>query len=262
MYEALRAYFLEGRPSHEVARAFGYSPGSFRVLCHQFRRDPDPRFFASLPRGPREQPKKSKARDLAVTLRKQNHSVYEISQALKERKMGLSPTAVREVLRAEGFAALPRRLDEERPVGLGPSAEPVADVREFALRAGTRFSTSCGGLFLFLPDLVRLQVEGLARAARLTGSAMIPAGQALLACLALKLWAVERKSHVMALVADPGLGLFCGLNAIPKKSYLCEYSSRLDHVRTTALVGAWHRAVAKDGLFGGESFNLDFHSVP
>ena len=262
MYEALRAYFLEGRPSHEAARAFGYSPGSFRVLCHQFRRDPDPRFFVSLSRGPREQPKKSKARDLAVTLRKQNHSVYEISHALKERKMGLSPTAVREVLRAECFAALPRRLEEERPVGLGPSVEPVADVREFALRAGTRFSTSCGGLFLFLPDLVRLQVEGLARAARLPGSAMIPAGQALLACLALKLWAVERKSHVMALVADPGLGLFCGLNAIPKKSYLCEYSSRLDHVRTTALLGAWHRAVAKDGLFGGESFNLDFHSVP
>ena len=32
-YEALRAYFVEGRPSHEVARAFGYSPASFRVLC-------------------------------------------------------------------------------------------------------------------------------------------------------------------------------------------------------------------------------------
>ena len=33
-YEALRAYFVEGLPSGEVARRFGYSPGSFRVLCH------------------------------------------------------------------------------------------------------------------------------------------------------------------------------------------------------------------------------------
>ena len=41
MYEALRAFFLEGRPSHEVARDFGYSAGSFRVLRHAFRRDPD-----------------------------------------------------------------------------------------------------------------------------------------------------------------------------------------------------------------------------
>ena len=262
MYEALRAFFLEGRPSHEVARDFGYSPGSFRVLCHQFRRDRDPQFFVSPASGPREQPKKSKAHDLTVALRKQNHSVYEISEALREQAMPLSPTAVREVLRAEGFAPLPRRLDEERPALPGPTVEPIADVRAFGLTPETQFSTRLGGLFLFLPDLVRLQLETLATAARLPGSVMIPAPHALRAALALKLWSIERKSHVMALVADPGLALFCGLNRIPKKSYLCEYSSRLDHARTTGLLAAWHRAVAQDQLFSGTSFNLDFHSVP
>jgi transposase len=261
-YEALRAYFLEGRPSHEVARDFGYSAGSFRVLCHAFRRDPDPQFFVSPAPGPREQPKKSKAHDLLVALRKQNHSVYEIAEVLKERAMPLSPTAVREVLRAEGFAPLPRRLDEERPVGPGPTVEPVANVRTFALAPGTQFTTSCGGLFLFVPDLVRLGVANLAGAAKLPGSAMIPAQHALRSALALKLWSIERKSHVMALVADPGLALFCGLNAIPKKSYLSEYSSRLDHAKTTNLLAAWHRAVTQDKLFSGTSFNLDFHSVP
>jgi hypothetical protein len=262
MYEALRAYFMEDRPSHEVARAFGYSAGSFRVLCHQFRRDPHPEFFVSPMKGPREQPKKSKALDLAVALRKQNHSVYEISQVLKGRNVPLSPTAVREVLREQGFAPLPRRMDEERPAQLGPTVEPVADVRGFALAPETEFSTRCGGLFLFLPELVRLGVSRLASAARLPGSTMIPAEHALRAALALKLWSIERKSHVMALVADPGLALFCGLNAIPKKSYLSEYSSRLDHARTTSLLAAWHRAVTKDQLFSASSFNLDFHSVP
>ena len=222
MYEALRAYFLEDQPSQKVARNFGYSPGAFRVLCHQFRRDPDPQFFVTPSHGPRSQPKKSSARDLAVLLRKQNHSVYEIAQALKERQMALSPTAVRELLRAEGFAPLPRRLDEERPACIAPTVEPVADARAFSLVPGTQFVTRCGGLFLFLPELVRLQVDTLANAARLPGSAMIPPGHALRAALALKLWSIERKSHVMALVADPGLALFCGLNAIPKKSYLCE----------------------------------------
>ena len=262
MYEALRAYFLEGRASHEVARDFGYTPGSFRVLCHAFRRDPDPQFFVAPAPGPREQPKKSKAHDLVIALRKHNHSVYEIAEVLTERAMPLSPTAVREVLRAEGFAPLPRRLDEERPARLGPTVEPVADVRAFALEPGIRFTTRCGGLFLFMPDLVRLGVERLAAAAKLPGSAMIPAQHALLAALALKLWSIERKSHVMALVADPGLALFCGLNAIPKKSYLSEYSSRLDHARTTQLLAAWHRAVTQEALFPGASFNLDFHSVP
>jgi len=261
-YEALRAFFLEQLPSHQVARAFGYTPGSFRVLCHQFRRDPDPQFFSSPSPGPREQPLKSRARDLVVTLRKQNHSVYEISEALKEHGTPLSPTAVREVLRAEGFAPLPRRGDDERLEHVGPSAEPVADVRRFALSAGMQFTTRCGGLFLFLPDLVRLRLDTLAAAAKLPGSKMIPAAHALRCALVLKLWSIERKSHIMALVTDPGLALFCGLNAIPKKSYLCEYSSRTDRAATTAMLAAWHRAVAVHQLFEASSFNLDFHSVP
>src|ERR1017187_6368007 len=99
MYEALRAYFIDELPSAEVALAFNYSPGSFQVLCHHFRRDADPNFFVSTRPGPRSQPKKSAARDLIVRLRKQNPSVYEISDALKEQQCPLSPTAVREVLK-------------------------------------------------------------------------------------------------------------------------------------------------------------------
>ena len=67
---------------------------------------------------------------------------------------------------------------------------------------------------------------------------------------------------IRTLVADPGLALFCGLNAIPKKSYLCEYASRVDHTKTTHLLAAWLRAMRQDHLLPGASFNLDFHSVP
>ena len=260
-YEALRAFLVEGRPASEVARAFGYSLNSFHVLCHHFRRQSEPAFFVAPRHGPQSQPKKSAARDLIVQLRKQNHSVYEISQTLKERHCPLSPTAVREVLRAEGFAALPRRLDEERPALAGPSVEPVADVREFSLTP-RKFSTACGGLFLFVADLVRLGTQKLAGAAGLPGSKMIPAEHALRACLALKLWSIERKHHVMALVADEGLALFAGLNAFPKKSYLSEYSSRIEHRKTTRLLAAWHEQIQGGDLLPAESFNLDFHSVP
>lgn len=260
-YEALRAYFVEGRPSAEVAAAFGYTEGAFRVLCHHFRRDLEPTFFASPQSGPRTQPKKSVARDTIIELRKRNYSVYEISDALKESRHPLSPTAVREVLKAEGFASLPRRLDEDRPQQTRPTVEAVADVRSFSL-APRSFETACGGLFLFVPDLVRLGLDGIVAAGHLPGSRMIPPAHALRAALALKLWSVERKSHIMSLVADEGLGLFAGLNSTPKKSYLSEYSSRIDHRRITALLAAWHERVAGDGLFPGESFNLDFHSVP
>ncbi|MFO1294575.1 MAG: hypothetical protein U1F07_16150 [Rubrivivax sp.] len=138
----------------------------------------------------------------------------------------------------------------------------MADVREFSLTPGTRFRTRCGGLFLFLPDLVRLDLDALAARAKLPGSRMVPASHALRCALSLKLWSVERKSHVMALVADPGLALFSGLNVIPKKSFMCEYSSRVERSRSLALLAAWHAGVGGDGLFDAGSFNLDFHSVP
>jgi len=260
-YEALRAYFVDGRSSPEAARAFGYSVGSFRVLCHHFRREADPEFFVTPRRGPLAQPKKAAARDTIVDLRKQNYSVYEISETLKERGLPLSPTGVREVLKAEGFAPLPRRLDEERPLRPRPTIEAVADVRALSLTP-RQFATRCGGLFLFIPELVQLHVETIARAAHLPGSQMIPAAHALRASLALKLWALERKHHVMSLVTDEGLALFSGLNVTPKKSYLSEYSSRIDPRQTTAVLAAWHTAVAGERLFVGDSFNLDFHSVP
>ena len=261
-YEALRAYFVERLPSAKVAKRLGYRYGSFRMLCHAFRRDPDPQFFVTPRAGPRTTSRKLVARAQVVALRKKNHSVYEISDLLKEdHKIVLSPTAVREILRQEGFAPLPRRRDDERLQEPRPTVEPVADARMFSM-AERGFTTACGGLFLFIPDLVRLGIGGLAEAARLPGSKMIPAPQALRSALALKLWSIERKSHVMSLVADPGLALFAGLNAIPKKSYLSEYSHRIDHAATMRVLAGWHDALAGDKFFTGESFNLDFHSVP
>ncbi len=260
-YEALRSYFVEEEPSAEVAESFGYSPGSFRVLCYQFRRGPHPTFFIEARHGPQSQPKKSAARDMIVALRKQNHSSYEISELLKQRGMPLSPTAVQEVLKEEGFARLPRRREEERPQRPRPTIEAVADVRAFSLQPRT-IVTACGGLFLFVPELIRLHCDTLAEAADLPSSSMIPAAHALRASLALKLWCVERKSHVMSLVCDDGLALFAGLNVTPKKSYLSEYSSRIRPSQVTRILATWQKLVAGDQLFSGDSFNLDFHSVP
>jgi hypothetical protein len=167
---------------------------------------------------------------------------------------------VGEVLAAEGFAPLPRRLDAERPARIGPDMEAVANVGDFALTP-REFTTRTGGLFLFIPDLVRLDCDTWAHAAKLPGSRMVPSAHALRASLALKLWSIERKSHVMALVADEGLALFCGLNAMPKKSFLSEYSSRITPQKVQRLLALWHERVT-GSVFTGDSLNLDFHSVP
>jgi len=70
-YEALRAYLVEDEPSADVARRFGYSPGAFRVLCYQFRHDPQKRasFFRQPQRGPQSSPARDRVRGLATRLR-------------------------------------------------------------------------------------------------------------------------------------------------------------------------------------------------
>src|SRR5260370_2082151 len=193
-YEALRAYLVEGRLAKDVARAFGYSLNSFHVLCHHFRREIHPAFFLSPRHGPQSQPKKSAARDLIVKCDKQHPSVYETSQILKDRQCPLSPTGVREVLKAEGFAPLPRRLDEERPRQPRPTVEPVANVKLFSLAPRT-FTTRCGGLFLFAAALVRLQTQKLTQAAGLPGPKMIPAAHPFPLSLAPQLSSLHRNTH-------------------------------------------------------------------
>ena len=260
-YEALRAYFVQDLPSAEAARRFGYTAGSFRVLCHKFRQGALGGFFRDLPRGPQVQAKKDPARPLIVALRKQHLSIYDIQDALTQQGHPLSLTAIHEVVRAEGFARLPRRRDEERPARPRPERAAVADVRQLSL-APRRVPAALGGLFVFVPWLVRLDLDGLVAAAGLPGTRMIPAAQAVRAALALKLTSIERKSHVMDLVFDEGLALWTGLNVPPKTTFLSQYSGRLGPRRLAALRAGWIQRLRAEQLLPGQSFNLDFHSIP
>src|SRR2546422_893457 len=259
-YEPLRAFFVEDLPSREVARRFSYSPVAFRVLCCQFRRQPFD-FFRQRKPGPKTQPKTNAARPLIVALRKQNLSVYDIERALKTQGTPLSDTAIWEVLRQEGFARLPRRAEDQRPDRPKPDTAAVADRREFTLAPG-RFTTQLGGLFLFLPWLVDCDWPALVRRAKVPGTKKIPALQAMLSLLGLKLCSRERKSHVMDLVLDPGLALFAGLNVAPKTTYLSTYSNRVGPHMTEALRAGWLKALRGHQLAQCQSFNLDFHAIP
>ncbi len=260
-YEALRGYFVEHLPSAEAARRFGYTPGSFRVLCHEFRRNPRRPFFLSPVKSPQAVPKKERGRETIVSLRKQNLSIYDISRALRQSGQTLSPPAVAMILKQEGFARLPRRRDEERPPGTRPHIAAVANVNELDLTP-RQFRTKFGGLFLFMPYLAAVPLDEIFHQADLPGSEMIPAGHAMRSLLALKLFGDARHSHVMSSVFDEGLALFAGLNVIPKRSFLTEYSCRIDPGSYPKLMRLWFDAIKPLGLEWGSSFDLDFHTIP
>jgi hypothetical protein len=260
-YEALRAYFVEGLSSVEAARRFGYTPGSFRVLCHELRQNPNREFFLSTHSQESQGPKKDAVRQAIVALRKQNLSIYDISRNLAEKKQRRSPAAIALILKEEGFDRLPRRCDDERPRSPRPIKADVADVRHLDL-SPRDFRTQYGGLFLFLPFLARIPWGEIVRQAGLPGSNMVPAEHALRSLLGLKLFGSRRHSHVMPDVFDQGLALFAGLNAIPKRSFLTEYSCRINPAAYQKLMRCWFDAVGRLGLGRGASFDLDFHTIP
>src|SRR5574341_1187470 len=259
--EAVRAVIVDGEPVRRVAPRFHYTPGSLAVYCSRFRAGTLPPFFQARRPGPKSQPKKAPARDRAIALRKQNHSVYDIQRVLRHEGQRLSVRASWEILREAGFARLPRRADEERPQ-YPRAAAAAADRRAFTLHAGAQFPTPAAGLFLFVPLLVTLEVPTLVQQAGLPGTRPIPPLHSLLALLALKLLGKERIGHVMDLCHDPGAALFAGLNALPKTTALTTYSYRLTRAGTLRWLQALGQAARGQRLRPGRSFTVDFHAIP
>ena len=260
-YEALRAFFVEGLSSEQAAKRFGYSTGSFRVLCRRFRKNPSRPFFLPTQKGPQPGTQNKDSRSTIVALRKQNLSIYDIAEAMKKEGKPITPAMVSIILKQEGFARLPRRKDDERPSTNRPEKADVANVAMLDLNP-RRFRTKFGGLFLFLPLLAKFPFDRIMKQAGLPGSKMIPAAHAVRSLLALKLFGNARHSHVMSYVLDEGLSLFAGLNEIPKRAFLTEYSSRIHPDCYPKLMRLWFDAAGELGLKRGVSFDLDFHTIP
>jgi transposase len=262
-YEALRAFFVEGASAPQVARRFGYTVHTVNALVRDFRQTPDVgAFFAK--RRPGRRPVDDEVRDQIVGLRKQNCSVYDIQTILNEHGIQLSYRAIARLLREEGFARLPRRLDEERPpLGVAhPTEPPRADIKEQLYKPGTNLTTEGGGAFLFVPLLLELGFDQVVAKAGYPGSKTIPPLNYLLSALAMKLLGKERWSHVMAVSFDAGLGLFAGLNVLPKTTALTTYSYRTGRAMNLKMLSEWVRQLRSTDLLGGRTFNLDFSPIP
>jgi hypothetical protein len=118
------------------------------------------------------------------------------------------------------------------------------------------------GIFLFLPLLVRLRFDRLVGRAHYPGSKMVPATSSLLSLLALKLLDKERRSHIDDFNCDGALGMFAGLNVLPKKSFATDYSYRTQRRHQQQLLHGWISALSPLLFPDANSFSLDFHPIP
>jgi len=116
-----------------------------------FRHDPQKRssFFPAPQAGPHQAPLRDRVRQLAVALRQQNLSIYDIQHQLALAGHTISINALAVLMREEAFARLPRRRDDERPPRSNRRRPAVANVHELDLSPRS-LPTDFGGLFLFV----------------------------------------------------------------------------------------------------------------
>ncbi|HEU4677976.1 MAG TPA: hypothetical protein VFS35_00550 [Terrimicrobiaceae bacterium] len=140
---------------------------------------------------------------------------------------------------------------------------PVADVRTGSSQDRTApLETRVAGIFAFWPLLAQLGFDELVRQAGYPGSDMVPATSALLSLLALKLIDKERHSHISDLNFDEALGLFAGLNVLPKTTFATDYSYRTVRENQQQLLAGWISRLLPRLDPEPDAFSLDFHSIP
>ena len=262
-YEALRASFVERLPAKVVADRFGYSAGYVHLLCHQFRTGKID-FSEPVPEGKTNRRRvTSEVRQKIISWRKNQLSAGEITELLSEDDIEISVRTVERVLIEEGFQKLPRRIR----LKLGQTVKK-ADIPErsqittIGAQEGCSWDSAGAGIFLFAPFLAQLNLDKVLKSAALPGSKMIPARNYFLSFLTMKLLGNERYAHVGDHAFDPGLGLFAGLNTIPKCTALSTYAYSLDEVHLLRLQKSFVKQASKLRLYKEDIINLDFHTVP
>ena len=262
-YEALRASFVDRLPAKAVAERFGYSAEYIHLLRHQFKHGKID-FSEPVPEGKVKRRRVDlERREKIKTWREQKLSAGEITELLSEDGVEISVRTVERVITEEGFPKLPRRTRLKTGFTVkGTEVPKRSNVISIEEVEGRTFDSASAGIFLFAPFLERLGIEDIVKAAGLPGTKAIAAKSYLLSFLALKLLGTERYAHVGDHAFDPALGLFAGLNVVPKCTAMSTYSYSLDDVHIQRLQKAFVGNAGRIGLYDGKCINLDFHTVP
>lgn len=262
-YEVLRAYFVEECSPGEIAERFGYTKASVQTLVSSYREADPSGFFQSSRPGPKRQPKKDAARERVIELRRSRHGIEEIVAELARTGTPLSRTATWEILREEGLSRMgkPASAPKSSPEPERLAAEKVRVLSDEDWPSQGTVQTQHAGLYLLVPELIDLDLLGLIEAAGWPSTSQLQATHSVLSLLALKLSGRRRRSHVASVVHDPALGLFCGLNVLPKTWHLSTYSYRTKRAQQLAFFEALQPRLAAAGLLGEQGLNLDFHAI-
>jgi transposase len=259
-YEALRAYFVDGRPASQVADHYGYSTASVHQMATLLRAGKLQLFAHTKPgpKGPRKATGELRTKVLA--LRAQDHSVTEIASALTADGLPVSAQTVWQLLQAEGLPRLPRRDEGRR--GSPARLDPVKAAKLTTWPTDAWLPCDHAGLLLLLPAMADLGLHDLVSKAGYPSTTALSAWQSIASLLLAKCARRPRIHHLGSLTDDAGLAFTLGLSALPKATHLGSYSYRVRRQSNHKLLTGLVQALGPLGLATGEAgFNLDFHAI-
>ena len=266
-YEALRAHYVEGKSVTEAAQEHGYSVGGYYVLLHKVGKAVSSRdefahyFFQHKRSGRKPRADKSKTDELIVSLRKKYLSVPDIKAILDTIEITVSETYIYKVIQANGFARLPRRSQQARAASQGSTTVEAPESVPLDFSAECFTTQNSLGVLCLWPYLEHYGLDTLLIESDYPQTRAINRFSSLMSFLALKLSNIKRYSRDDLWCMDRGLGLFAGLNVLPKAAWFSSYSHRVTRPMNLALLRQLHQLWLQHDLLS-ETANLDFTTIP
>jgi len=264
-YEALRMFFVENVNAKTVAKIFGYTYRGFTTIVSQFRKNManDPEgllFFADKKTGRKRPSNILQANEIIVSLRKNNYSVDDIKTVLDSKGFKISAKTIYNIIKEEGFPRLLRRRKIEKAQLERPQI-PAEKSVSLNFDEPEEFKSSSAGILCLLPYIEKFGIRKLIEKSAFPGTTQIGRLNSILSFVALKASNVRRYTADNIWCMDRGLGLFAGLNVLPKAAWFTSYSHRVSSDMNRKFLLELNKLWVSRGLIS-DTANLDFTAIP
>lgn len=263
-FEALKFFFSNEITVKQVAEKFNFSISHFKRLRQNFlnklESGVDP-FFQEIKPGPKKRQTEDSTIERVSSLRKQNYSIADIRACLQADNISLSLETIDNILKAEGFAPLPKRTNQERFSIILPKKIIPPKSQTRTAQDETFHTEIHAGPLVFMPLLEELNIIQAIETSDFPGTSDLSATQMVMSFLALKLLGGLRWSHDAVWNLDRALGFFAGLNVLPKSTTLSTYAYRVTRESNYNFLLKLSKIfeTTEDAAL---EFNLDFKAIP
>ena len=271
-YLALRSFLFDGVDAETVASKYGYTVNSVYTIARNFKarllecskNDEDP-FFQILKPGRKKQDRNDELVETILNFRKKQLSIPDIKVFLDGKGYNASEGFIYSVCDENGFARLPKRSKQEKQELMASSGyaevlqAPVSEMLGFSEQE--MFASKGVGVLCFLPFIKAYGIDKAIEKSSYPGTRQIKKLNSVLAFLALKLSNVQRYGQDDGWCMDRGLGMFAGLNVLPKTTWYSSYSDAVDRESNVAFLKSLNHIFAENGYLS-DTANLDFTAIP